>query len=93
MSVCTHDKKVDISTIIIGLLFFKRQIILFENEAQQTKLRTVYLALYVLKVVDSVDGARTSVAGHANSRTPSNVVRNLSRDQFSSRIWGKRQEA
>ena len=42
----------------------------------------MYLALYVLEVVDSIDGAGTTIAGHTHSSTASNIVGNLSRDQI-----------
>ena len=36
----------------------------------------------MLEVVDSIDGAGTTIAGHTHSGTTSNIVRNLSRDQI-----------
>ena len=67
---------------MIGLLVFKRQIT-FRKQYSKSKIQnitenlTAYLALYVLEVVDSVVGASTSVAGHTNSCTASDVVGNL----------------
>ena len=37
-----------------------------------------HLALYVLEVVDSVDGSSAAVAGHTDSSATSDVVRDLS---------------
>ena len=41
-----------------------------------------HLALYVLEVVDSVDGSSAAVAGHTDSSATSDVVRDLSRIGF-----------
>ena len=41
-----------------------------------------HLALYVLEVVDSVDGSSAAVAGHTDSSATSDVVRDLNRIGF-----------
>ena len=51
------------------------------KQSMATHLKA-HLALYVLEVVDSVDGARATVAGHTHSSPASNVVGNLSRDKL-----------
>ena len=72
---------------MIGLLVFKRQIT-FRKQYSKSKIQnitenlTAYLALYVLEVVDSVDGSSAAVAGHTDSSATSDVVRDLSRIGF-----------
>ena len=51
------------------------------KQSMATHLKA-HLALYVLEVVDSVDGSSTAVAGHTNSSATSDVIRDLSRIGF-----------
>ena len=53
-----------------------------ESKGEMKISGQLHLALYVLEVVDSVDGARAPVAGHTHSGAASNVVGNLSRDKL-----------